>query len=145
MFLLFCVCSVTAVKPQIKHLLTDQIKSKNWDIISKLEFRPKGEDELYPVYSPQLKERNGKFFELQGYMVPIENGMKHQKFILSALPITQCDFCGQNGTPILILVEMQNAIDYSVKPIFVRGVLTLNKGNVLDAMPIVLKRTQLVK
>lgn len=142
---MFFMFSITAVKSQNNHLLKDQIKSKNWDIISMVDFVSKGENELYPVYANQLKVKSGKIFDLKGYMVPIDNGITHQKFILSALPIQQCAYCGQNGIPILILIEMENAIDYSVKPIIVRGVLTLNKGNVLEKMPIVIKKAQLVK
>ena len=34
-----------------------------------------------------------KPFELEGYMVPIKDGMKQTKFMLSTLPINQCYFC----------------------------------------------------
>ncbi len=125
-----------SVKSQTVHQLTDQLKSKNWDLIASVKFNEKSHNEIYPIYNSAIKKYDGKNFELQGYLIPIERTKKHGSFLLSDLPLNQCGFCGRNGIPPLVLVKMNAPIDFSMKPITINGTLNLYDRNVLDGMPI---------
>ncbi|MNR39518.1 hypothetical protein D3C85_1577330 [compost metagenome] len=57
--------------------------------------------------------------------------MKQTKFMLSTLPINQCFYCGKNGVPIMVLVEMAEPIKFTYKTIVVKGTLKLNPGNAM--------------
>lgn len=143
--ILLLVLLGTIAKSQSIHQLKDQIKSQNWNLISSVKFNEKSFDEIYPIYPPEIKEYNGKAFELKGYLIPIERGKKHGSFLLSALPLNQCSFCGKNGIPLMVLVKMDNPIDFSLRPISVIGILNLSSRNLLDGMHIIIEHGKLVE
>jgi hypothetical protein len=64
--------------------------------------------------------------------------MKQTKFMLSTLPINQCFYCGKNGVPIMVLVEMAEPIKFTYQTVKVKGTLKLNPGNAMDNPPIAL-------
>ena len=123
-----------AVKAQ--HNPDDQIMSDNWDVIGGVDFKIVKDTEMYAVYTADIKKHANKPFELEGYIVPIKDGMKQTKFMLSTLPINQCFYCGKNGVPIMVLVELTEPIKFTYKTIVVKGTLKLNPGNAMDNPPI---------
>jgi len=123
-----------AVKAQ--HNPDDQIMSDNWDVIGGVEFKIVKDAEMYAVYSPAIKKHANKPFELEGYIVPIKDGMKQTKFMLSTLPINQCFYCGKNGVPIMVMVELTEPVKFTYQTIVVKGTLKLNAGNAMDNPPI---------
>jgi len=125
-----------AVKAQ--HNPDDQIMSDNWDVIGSVDFKIVKDTEMFAVYNNNIKKFANKPFELEGYIVPIKDGMKQTKFMLSTLPINQCYFCGKNGVPIMVLVELTEPIKFTYQTITVKGTLKLNTGNAMDNPPIVL-------
>ncbi len=125
-----------AVKAQ--HNPDDQIMSDNWDVIGSVDFKIIKDTEMIAIYNNNIKKFANKPFELEGYIVPIKDGMKQTKFMLSTLPINQCYFCGKNGVPIMVLVEMTEPIKFTYQTITVKGTLKLNTGNAMDNPPIVL-------
>src|SRR5690349_10847571 len=100
-----------AVKAQ--HNPDDQIMSDNWDVIGSVDFKIIKDTEMIAIYNNNIKKFANKPFELEGYIVPIKDGMKQTKFMLSTLPINQCYFCGKNGVPIMVLVEMTEPIKFT--------------------------------
>ncbi|MCZ4245020.1 hypothetical protein [Pedobacter punctiformis] len=121
-----------------QHDPSDQMESANWDVIGGVEFKTIKPTEMYAIYNANIKKYENKQFDLTGYIVPIKDGMKQTKFMLSTLPINQCFFCGKNGVPIMVLVEMTEPVKFTYQPISVKGVLKLNKGNAMDNPPIAL-------
>jgi len=90
LLLILLLFSGFAVKAQ--HDPNDQIMSANWDVIGSVDFKIVKDTEMYAVYNNDIKKYANKPFELEGYMVPIKDGMKQTKFMLSTLPINQCFF-----------------------------------------------------
>lgn len=123
-----------AVKAQ--HNPDDQIMSDNWDIIGSVDFKIVKDTEMFAVYNDKIKKLANKTFELEGYIVPIKDGMKQTKFMLSTLPINQCFYCGKNGVPVMVLVELTEPIKFTYNIIVVKGTLKLNTGNAMDNPPI---------
>jgi hypothetical protein len=62
-------------------------------------------------------------------MVPFENGMKGNHFILSSLPLNACFFCGVGGPETVIEVFLKSAVTYTDKPVEIKGKLVLNNQN----------------
>lgn len=131
-----------AVKAQ--HNPDDQIMSGNWDIVGGVDFKIVKDTEMHAIFTPEIKKYANKQFELEGYIVPIKDGMKQTKFMLSTLPINQCFYCGKNGVPIMVLVEMAEAIKFTYKTVTVKGVLKLNAGNAMDNPPIALVAAKII-
>jgi hypothetical protein len=125
-----------AVKAQ--HNPDDQVMSDNWDVIGSVDFKIVKDTEMFAIYNNNIKKFANKPFELEGYIVPIKDGMKQTRFMLSTLPINQCYFCGKNGVPIMVLVELAEPIKFTYQTITVKGTLKLNTGNAMDNPPIVL-------
>jgi len=130
-FLLFAGFSAKA-----QHNPDDQIMSDNWDIIGSVDFKIVKDAEMFAVYNDKIKKMANKPFELEGYIVPIKDGMKQTKFMLSTLPINQCFYCGKNGVPVMVMVEMAEPIKFTYNTIVVKGTLKLNTGNAMDNPPI---------
>ena len=77
-----------------------------------------------------------KPFELEGYIVPIKDGMKQTKFMLSTLPINQCFYCGKNGVPIMVQVELKEPVKFTYQTVKVKGILKLSSANAMNSSPI---------
>lgn len=128
-----------------QHDPNDQIMSNNWDVIGGVDFKIVKDTEMLPVYTADIKKHANKPFELEGYMVPIKDGMKQTKFMLSTLPINQCYFCGKNGVPIMVMVELAEPIKFTYQTIMIKGTLKLNAGNAMDNPPIVLANAKSIQ
>ena len=128
----------TGLTAAAQHNPDDQIMSDNWDVIGGVDFKIVKDTEMYAVYNNNIKKFANKPFELEGYIVPIKDGMKQTKFMLSTLPINQCFYCGKNGVPIMVMVEMTEPIKFTYQTVKVKGTLKLNTGNAMDNPPIAL-------
>jgi hypothetical protein len=135
---IFALLLLTGFAAKAQHNPDDQIMSDNWEIVGSVDFKIVKDSEMYAVYNSNIKKYANKPFELEGYIVPIKDGMKQTKFMLSTLPINQCFYCGKNGVPIMVLVEMAEPIKFTYKTIVVKGTLKLNTGNAMDNPPIAL-------
>ncbi|MCZ4243971.1 hypothetical protein [Pedobacter punctiformis] len=142
--LLLLFVSLNAFPQQKKHHAADQIKSLNWDVIGTVKFELTDKNELLPIYGETIKRFNNSEFDLKGYLIPVKNTAKHAKFLLATLPINQCYFCGQNGIPIMIMVEMNQPIEFTDKPIRVKGTLKLANTNATYAPPVSITKATLI-
>jgi len=127
-----------------KHNPNDQLRSLNWDVIGSVKFELTEKNELFPMFSELIKRFDNREFDLTGYLIPIKSGQKQQKFLLATLPINQCYFCGQNGIPVMIMIEMESPTAYSEKPIHVKGILKLEQKDASYAPPITIKNAKLI-
>ncbi|MHA4896194.1 hypothetical protein ACXZ1K_15690 [Pedobacter sp. PWIIR3] len=134
--LLFALLLLAGFAAKAQHNPDDQIISDNWDVIGSVDFKIVKDTEMYAVYNNNIKKFANKPFELEGYIVPIKDGMKQTKFMLSTLPINQCFYCGKNGVPIMVMVEMTEPIKFTYQTVKVKGTLKLNAGNAMDNPPI---------
>ncbi len=125
-----------AVKAQ--HDPSDQIMSENWDVIGSVDFKTGKNEEMFAIFGNDIKKHANKPFELEGYIVPIKDGMKQTKFFLSTLPINQCFFCGKNGVPIMVMVELLEPIKFTYQTVKVKGLLKLSTASSMVESPITL-------
>lgn len=86
----------------------------------------KSDDFDKPLFTKEVKELANRVVVLPGYMVPFENGMKGNHFILSSLPLNACFFCGVGGPETVIEVHLKTSVTYTEKPVEIKGKLVLN-------------------
>ncbi len=127
-----------AFSAKAQHDPSDQIISTNWDVIGSVEFKTVKEVDMYAIFGPEIKKYANKPFELEGYIVPIKDGMKQTKFYLSTLPINQCFFCGKNGVPIMVMVELTEPIKFTYQTVKIKGNLKLSTASSMVTSPITL-------
>ncbi|HEY9045915.1 MAG TPA: DUF3299 domain-containing protein [Ohtaekwangia sp.] len=96
-----------------------------------------------PVFTDAVRALNGKQVTLPGYMVPFENGMKGNHFMLSSLPLNACFFCGVGGPETVVEVFSTKAVSYTEKPIEIQGKLMLNDKNP-DQMIYILENAEVI-
>jgi len=140
--LLMIILLFTAFTVKAQHNADDQVMSNNWDVIGGVDFKIVKDTQMIPKFTPEIRKYENKPFELEGYLVPIKDGMKQSKFMLSTLPINQCYFCGKNGVPIMVMVEMTQPIKFTYQTVTVKGILKLNPGNAMDNPPIALIKAE---
>lgn len=126
-----------------QHKATDQMDSFNWGIISMVKFRQVSATEIYPIYDETVMRFDNRPFELEGYMIPLQGGRRQSKFLLSTLPVNQCAFCGKNGNPIMVLIDMNQPIEFTFKTVKIKGTLKLDNKNVAVDIPVSLKNASL--
>jgi len=136
--LILTILLLTGLSAAAQHDPLDQMESSEWNIISGVEMKVVKPTEIYPVYSQEIKRYENKPFELEGYIVPMKDGLKQRRFMFSTLPINQCFYCGQNGIAMMVLVEMDQPIEFTYKPIAIKGILRLGKGNAVNNPPVML-------
>ncbi len=111
--------------------------NSTWETIDKMMYRVTTENnkKVYtPYYPSELQKLENKTVELPGYLVPLTSGRNHKTFMLSVLPVTQCQFCGTNGIPPMVEIFMKKeSIRYTEDPIKIKGTMKFNpeplKGN----------------
>ncbi|MGY4385777.1 uncharacterized membrane protein YcgQ (UPF0703/DUF1980 family) [Pedobacter sp. UYP24] len=123
--------SLPVLGQQRLHNSNDQIKSDNWATIGSIEFKTDDNMQIFGILNPTVKAYANKQFELEGYMIPVKEGMEHNRFMLSPLPINQCFFCGKNGVPIMVYIMLDKAMKFTDNTIKVKGILKLHAGNIM--------------
>lgn len=138
-FFLF-VLFTTGFKAFAQHDPSDLIESDEWNIIGSIKTKYLKPGATSVVFPAQIKKYEKKPFELEGYMIPIRVGAKQTRFLLSSLPINQCFYCGKNGVPMMVMVEMAEPIPISKETILVRGILNLSSA--ANSEPVVLSASK---
>lgn len=94
-----------------------------WSLLSKTAIARVG-GKLGPDFPPALRPLNGKTVKLQGYLLPLEAGQTHNRFLLSAWS-PSCPFCLTAGPEAMVEVRARTAVKYTLDPITVQGKLQL--------------------
>lgn len=113
--------------------LLSQSKSL-WKSLAHVTYKTRYDEKLkyevdYPVFGEEVKQWEGKVVKVKGYMVPLEEYMGHNFFVLSALPYNVCFFCGAAGPETVMEIYTKEEVEFSEKPIWVKGKLKLNDSN----------------
>lgn len=108
----FCMLSNAQITNFNEAQIPDHTPMMNstWEAIDKMMYKvsTEGNKKVYtPAYPEPLKKLENKVVELPGYMVPLKSGRNHDTYMLSVLPITQCQFCGTNGIPPMVEIFMK--------------------------------------
>ena len=138
MSLILLVLTGLGFAAKAQHDPSDQVVSENWDVIGSVDFKTGKNEEMFAIFGNDIKKYANKPFELEGYIVPIKDGMKQTKFYLSTLPINQCFFCGKNGVPIMVMVELVEPIKFTYQTVKVKGNLKLSTASSMVESPITL-------
>lgn len=107
----------------LTQMLPDARGAVPWSLLSKTAIR-KIDGKLGPDFPAPLKPLNGKTVKLQGYILPLEAGQTHKRFLLSAWS-PSCPFCLTAGPEAMIEVKARKDVKYSLDPVVVQGRLEL--------------------
>lgn len=119
-------------QPSAEHITDHKpLMNETWETFDLLMYKVEtknGTKTYTPYFPPALEELSGKQVTIQGYLIPLQSGFRHNRFLLSVLPIHQCMFCGTDGIPAMVEVTLANNKKerISEKPIRIRGKVVLN-------------------
>lgn len=130
----FCLMTIVMAghaQTEKLHLMDHEpLMNQVWKTFDKLMYKVTKKDNktIYtPHFPSELLKLSNKTIVISGYMVPIETGKKHARFLLSVLPIQQCMYCGQNGIPPMVEINLKDDKKAIVDaPIRIRGRVYLN-------------------
>jgi len=75
---------------------------------------------ILPAFNTSQMALNEKVQRIQGFMLPLEPGEKHRRFLLSRVPLT-CGFCLPGGPESMIEVRTKTPVKYSLEAVVVEG------------------------
>jgi hypothetical protein len=110
-----------------------------WSTLGKVTFKKQYDDMLgfkvdVPIFSPEIKNLQGKSVEIKGYIIPVEGYKGSKEFVFSAFPYNMCFFCGGAGPESVMEVYAKEAIKYTTEAIIIKGKLELNSNDVNQLM-----------
>ena len=83
---------------------------------------------LVHKFNTEITALDSKEVQLQGFMMPLEAGKKHKRFLLSA-NVPSCPFCLPGGPESLVEVLCRDAIIFKMEPIVISGKLSVLKDD----------------
>lgn len=104
------------------------LRTANWSLIALRQ-----EKQIKPlvwkvIFPAELRTLNNQTIELPGYIIPIKVGNSFSQFMLSIVPIESCPFCGSGDIPSMVEVKTQKAVNWTDKPIRIRGKFIINES-----------------
>jgi hypothetical protein len=101
-----------AMLPDVKGVVS-------WSTLVKTSIR-KTNGRLGPYFPDEVRALNDKVVKVQGFMLPLETGDAHQRFLLTALS-PSCPFCLTAGPETMIEVKLRAPVKYSFDPMIFEG------------------------
>jgi uncharacterized protein len=84
----------------------------------------KGPGELQVAFGKEVAKLHGKQVKLEGFMLPVTQGDKHDHFLLSAYP-PSCPFCLPGDAKSIIEVTCKQLVQYRDDVLIVSGKLSV--------------------
>lgn len=128
-FVLFLI--VISIQGYSQDISTQKI---TWATLRDVKFTKKFNKEyeldfLYPTFGASLQKLEGKFVEIKGYVIPVNQTL----YVLSAKPMAACFFCGGSGPESILQLNFTTKNRFKTDQIItVKGKFRLNPDNVDD-------------
>jgi uncharacterized protein len=103
-----------------------------WDTLGKLEVRTEViaplQARFHTDYGNEIKALDGREVKLMGFIYPLEGGLEHQRFLLTAWP-PSCPFCLPAGPSQMVEVFCKEPVDFTDGAIMMAGKFELLKDD----------------
>ena len=111
-----------------------------WNTLAKISYKKQYDDLMgfevdIPVFGEEVMALEGTEIEVEGYVIPVEGYDMQENFVFSAFPYAMCFFCGNAGPETVMEAYVKSEkIKYTSKPIKIKGILSLNAGDINSLM-----------
>jgi hypothetical protein len=105
-----------------------------WNTLQKVSWKyfydeTLGFDVSQPIFGEEIKALDGKEVTIKGFILPVDTDGDYM--VLSALPMSQCFFCGGAGPETVMEVALSKNKNLLNKEVTLKGKLKLNKDDFL--------------
>lgn len=108
--------------------------TEGWSLLEKVTVTQEydefmGEQFDVPVFSEDLKSKDGERIAVEGYVIPLQQSGNQDYFVLSRFPYNNCFFCGNAGPETVAEVYTKDPFPYKDAMVRVTGTLKLNSAD----------------
>ncbi len=105
-----------------------------WPILSGVKYKKVSDPLLgyevdYPVFNDEIKSIEGRRVKVRGFIVPTNGYKSSREFVLSALPVKSCYFCGGAGPDTVIEIRARQDIPVTSERVELEGRFRLNSAD----------------
>lgn len=111
------------VDPQLLNDLPELRGVVSWKVLGQVKTAQVGQ-RFVPDFSADVRKLDQQEVKLQGYMMPIAAGEKHDHFLLTMRP-PHCPFCLSVGPEYIVEVKAKTPMKHSFEPLVVSGRLNV--------------------
>lgn len=111
------------IDPALLNTLPELKGVVSWNTLAKVKSRTEGK-KVVPDFDPEVRKLHQQDVKLQGYMLPIVTGEKHDHFLLTMRP-PHCPFCLSLGPEYIVEVRARAPIKHTYDPLVLAGKLNV--------------------
>jgi uncharacterized protein len=107
------------IDPSLLNTLPELKGVVSWSTLAQVKSRTEGK-RVVPEFAPAVRKLDRQQVKLQGFMLPIVTGEKHDHFLLTMRP-PHCPFCLSLGPEYIVEVRAASAIRHTYDPLVLSG------------------------
>jgi hypothetical protein len=111
------------IDPQLLNDLPEVKGVVSWKLLGQVKTAQVGQ-RFVPEFAAEIRKLDQQDVKLQGYMMPITAGEKHDHFLLTMRP-ADCPFCLSVGPEYIVEVKAKTSIKHSYEPVVLAGRLSV--------------------
>jgi hypothetical protein len=111
------------IDPALLNTLPELKGVVSWSVLAQVKSRTEGK-KIVPEFAPAVRALHQKDVKLQGFMLPIVTGERHDHFLLTMRP-PHCPFCLSLGPEYIVEVRAKAPIKHTYDPIVLSGQLNV--------------------
>ena len=111
------------IDPKLLNELPEVKGVVSWKVLGQVKTAQVGQRFL-PEFAAEIRKLDQQDVKLQGYMMAIVTGEKHDHFLLTMRP-ADCPFCLSVGPEYIVEVKAKTSIKHTYEPVVVAGRLNV--------------------
>lgn len=111
------------IDPSLLNTLPELKGVVSWNVLSQVTSRTEGK-RVVPEFAPAVRKLHQTEVRLQGFMLPIVTGERHDHFLLTMRP-PHCPFCLSLGPEYIVEVRAKTPIKHTYDPLVLAGQLNV--------------------
>ncbi|MCA3220350.1 MAG: DUF3299 domain-containing protein [Burkholderiales bacterium] len=111
------------IDPSLLNQLPELKGVISWSTLAQVKSRTEGK-RVIPEFAPAVRSLDKQEVKLQGFMLPIVTGERHDHFLLTMRP-PHCPFCLSLGPEYIVEVRAKAPIKHTYDPIIIAGQLNV--------------------
>jgi hypothetical protein len=111
------------IDPQLLNDLPEVKGVISWKVLGQVKTAQVGQ-RFVPEFAAEIRKLDQQDVKLQGYMMPIAAGEKHNHFLLTMRP-ADCPFCLSVGPEYIVEVKAKTSIKHTYEPVVLAGRLNV--------------------